>query len=139
MWIQKNLTLPPHPRGFHLITDHILQALPELSAVKVGLMNVFIKHSSASLTLNEDVERSVRTDMESYFSQIAPENVGVYEHMNEGPDDMPAHLKTSLLGCHLNIPICQGKPDLGRWQGIYLCEHRNHANERHLTLTVHGE
>jgi len=139
MWLQKELRLKPRNRGFHLVTHEILAEIPELKNIKVGLLHVFIKHTSASLTINENADPTVRTDFESYFNRTIPENQPYYRHMDEGSDDMPAHLKSSLLGCSLNIPISNGRPNIGIWQGIYLCEHRNHGGSRTLVLTLNGE
>lgn len=139
MWLQKEFRLKPRPRGFHLITDEILQQLPELSRYRIGLLNVLIKHTSASLTINENADPSVRKDFESFFNRAVPENEPYYVHNDEGSDDMPAHLKASLLGASINIPITNGHLNLGIWQGIYLCEHRNHGGSRNLVVTVNGE
>lgn len=139
MWLQKEISLKPRPRGFHLVTDEILCELPELRNFKVGMMNVFILHTSASLTLNENADPTVRQDFESWFSQAVREDEPYYRHQDEGPDDLPAHLKASLLGCSLDIPIAQGRPRLGTWQGIYLCEHRDYGGARRVVVTLHGE
>jgi secondary thiamine-phosphate synthase enzyme len=139
MWLQREIHLQAKPRGFHLVTDELLHALPELRNFKIGMMNVFIMHTSASLTLNEDADPTVREDFESYFTRAVPENEPYYRHQNEGPDDLPAHIKSSLLGSSLNIPIANGRPALGTWQGIYLCEHRNHGGARRIVVTLHGE
>lgn len=139
MWIQKEIRLRPRARGFHLITDEVLGQLPELSDINIGLMNILIKHTSASLTINENADPSVRRDFESYFNRAVPENESYYTHDEEGSDDMPAHLKASLLGASINIPITDGELNLGVWQGIYLCEHRNEGGSRALVLTLHGE
>lgn len=139
MWVQHQLTLPAYPRGFHLITDSITSHLPELLHCQTGLLHVFIQHSSASLTINENADPTVRMDFESHFNVIAPENQPYYRHTYEGPDDMPAHFKASLLGSSVSIPIANGKLLLGTWQGIYLGEHREHASSRTLILTLHGE
>jgi len=139
MWIQKEITLAPKERGFHIITREIEQALPELAEIKKGLANIFIKHTSASLTLNENADPDVRTDLETHFNKMAPENVPYYVHVFEGSDDMPAHIKASLLGNSVNIPITRGKFNLGTWQGIYLCEHRNRGGSRKLVITLNGE
>lgn len=139
MWLQKEIILKPYRRGFHLISHDILNALDELSDFKMAMMNVFIKHTSASLTINENADPSVRYDFESYFSRSVPENEVYYQHVDEGSDDMPAHLKASLLGSSVNIPITQGRLNMGIWQGIYLCEHRNHAAGRHLVITINGD
>ncbi len=139
MWIQREILLKPKARGFHLITSDITAQLPELAAVSIGLLNVFIKHTSASLTINENADPTVRVDFENYFNRLVPENQPYYRHMDEGEDDMPAHLKGSLLGCSLNIPVSHGRLNMGIWQGIYLCEHRNHGGSRALVLTLNGE
>ena len=139
MWLQKQIHLKARSRGFHLITQEIVQQLPELSDVSVGLMHLFIQHTSASLTLNENADPTVRQDFESYFNHAVPENEPYYKHVNEGSDDLPAHLKSSLLGCGLTIPVTDGRLNLGVWQGIYLCEHRNYGGGRSLLITVFGE
>lgn len=139
MWIQKTISLSPHPRGFHLITNEIVESVPEMSQIKTGLLHLFIKHTSASLTINEDADPTVRTDFESHFNHLVPENQPYYKHTLEGPDDMPAHLKSSLLGSSVSIPITKGKLALGTWQGIYLCEHRNHGGNRTLVATIQGK
>lgn len=139
MWLQKEIHLKPRNRGFHLITEELFRELPELSRFKVGMMNVFILHTSASLTINENADPTVRQDFESYFNHHVPEDQAYYAHQDEGPDDLPAHLKASILGCSLNIPIADGRPRLGTWQGIYLCEHRNHGGGRRIVVTVQGE
>ena len=139
MWLQKEISLKARPRGFHLITPELLRDLPELRGFKVGMMNVFLMHTSASLTLNENADPSVRADFESWFSHAVPENEPYYQHQDEGADDLPAHLKASLLGNSLNIPIAAGQPRLGTWQGIYLCEHRNRGGSRRVVVTLHGE
>lgn len=137
-WTQKSLVLPPFSRGFHLITDQVVGLLPELRTLKVGLLHVFIQHTSASLTINENADRDVRHDLERVFSTIAPEDFP-YEHTIEGPDDMPAHVKAALLGSSVSIPIKDGRLQLGTWQGIYLCEHRDAGGRRSLVLTLMGE
>ncbi len=137
-WTQKTFTLPPKPRGFHLITRDVTAQLPELRDVRVGLLNVFIHHTSASLTLNENASRAVRGDFERFFNELVPENEPYFEHTLEGPDDMPAHLKGSLLGFSLTIPVKDGALLLGTWQGIYLCEHRNNGGSRTLSATLNG-
>ncbi len=139
MWIQKEISLRPRPRGFHLVTDEVLRELPELRGFKVGMMNVFILHTSASLTLNENADPTVRQDFESWFNRAVREDEPYYQHQDEGSDDLPAHIKSSLLGASLNIPITDGRPKLGTWQGIYLCEHRNHGGSRRIMVTVQGE
>jgi len=139
MWIQKEFHILAKPRGFHLITDDILIEIPEIKSIKTGLINVFIKHTSASLTINEDADSTVRLDFESHFNKMVPENQTYYQHTFEGSDDMPAHLKASILGSSIQIPIKNGKLNLGTWQGIYLCEHRNHGGNRKLVVTIFGE
>lgn len=138
MWIQKEFDLKPRPRGFHLITDELLEQLPELTSIKVGLMNILIKHTSASLTINENADPAVRKDFESFFNRTVSENAN-YIHDEEGSDDMPAHLKASLLCASLTIPITGGQLNLGTWQGIYLCEHRNLGGSRTVLVTLQGE
>lgn len=139
MWMQKEIRLKARPRGFHLITGELLLELPELRNFKIGMMNVFIMHTSASLTINENADPTVRQDFENYFNRAVPEGEPYYKHQDEGSDDLPAHLKSSLLGSSLNIPIRDGHPWLGTWQGIYLCEHRNHGGSRQIVVTVQGE
>ena len=139
MWIQKEISLNPRPRGFHLITNEILQKIQEIGDISIGTMEIFIKHTSASLTINEDADPTVRDDFESHFNQIVPENASYYKHTIEGPDDMPAHLKSSILGSSVTIPITNGTLNLGTWQGIYLCEHRNHGGSRNVVLTLTGK
>ena len=139
MWLQKSIKLRAKPRGFHLVSDEILQALPELSTINIGLLHLFLQHTSASLSINENTDRSVRRDMESHFNQLAPENAPYFEHTFEGPDDMPAHIKSSLLGCEISLPVGQGRLQLGTWQGVYLGEHRNSARVRTLIATLQGE
>jgi len=138
MWIQKEISLNPRQRGFHLITDEVLKHLPEVQEIEVGTMQVFIKHTSASLTINEDADPTVRDDFESHFNQMVPENAPYYQHTFEGPDDMPAHLKSSILGSSVSIPITDGKLNLGTWQGIYLCEHRDRGGSRRIVITING-
>jgi secondary thiamine-phosphate synthase enzyme len=139
MWIQHDIQLRPRSRGFHLITQDILEGIPELNSVEIGLLHVHIKHTSASLTLNENASPDVRVDFERHFNVIAPEQAPYYTHTEEGPDDMPAHIKASLLGPSLTLPVHSGRLNLGIWQGIYLCEHRNHGGSRSLVLTLNGE
>ncbi len=136
---QHQLTLKPHPRGFHLITGDIEAAFPEIQSMQKGICQVFIQHTSASLTLNEDADPTVRRDFETFFNKLVPEHAPGYLHDAEGPDDMPAHLKASLLGASVMIPISKGRFALGTWQGVYLCEHRNHGTARRLLLTAWGE
>ena len=138
-WFQKTLQLAPKSRGFHLVTDEVLRAVPELRQYRVGLAHIFIQHTSASLTLNENADPDVRVDMESGFNQLAPENAPYYVHTLEGPDDMPAHIKASLLGNGVTVPITDGRLNLGTWQGLYLCEHRNRGGSRRLVVTLQGE
>ena len=139
MWIQKEIQLKPRPRGFHLVTEELLRRLPELRDLRTGMMNIFIMHTSASLTINENADPTVRLDFESYFNHAVPEDESYYLHQDEGADDLPAHLKSSLLGSSLNIPVTNGQLKLGTWQGIYLCEHRNHGGSRYIVVTVQGE
>jgi len=136
---QKEITLKPYPRGFHLITHDIVTSFGELKEIKTGLLHVFIKHTSASLTLNENADPTVRMDFESHFNHMVPENSSYYKHNYEGDDDMPAHIKSSLLGSSITIPVTNGRINAGTWQGIYLCEHRNYGGSRNLVLTVYGE
>lgn len=138
MWLQKKMTLPAMRRGFHLITQRVLDEIPELKKCDVGLLHVFIQHTSASLTVNENADPDVRTDFETAMNHAVPESLD-YVHTIEGPDDMPAHVKASMLGSSITLPIHSGRLALGTWQGIYLCEHRNHASGRHLVLTLHGQ
>ena len=139
MWIQKEISLNPKPRGFHLITNEIIQNIQEIGDISIGTMEIFIKHTSASLTINEDADPTVRDDFESHFNQIIPENAPYYKHTIEGPDDMPAHLKSSILGSSVTIPITNGTLNLGTWQGIYLCEHRSQGGSRSVVLTLTGK
>lgn len=139
MWLQKEMTLKAKSRGFHLVTDEVYNNLPELSRVKTGLLHIFMQHTSASLAINENADPDVRVDMEAYFSKIVPENEPYFKHTLEGSDDMPAHLKTVILGPDLTIPVAKGNLKLGVWQGIYLCEHRDYAGSRRLVLTLNGE
>ncbi|MEK9713779.1 MAG: secondary thiamine-phosphate synthase enzyme YjbQ [Thalassolituus sp.] len=139
MWTQKTLQLKPRSRGFHLITHEIENALPELDGLSVGLLHVFIQHTSASLTINENADPTVRTDFESVFNRLVPEGQPYYKHTLEGDDDLPAHIKSSLLGPSVTIPVTEGRLNMGTWQGIYLCEHRDHGGSRRLVLTLQGE
>ncbi|RIV34313.1 YjbQ family protein [Flagellimonas lutimaris] len=136
---QKEIQLRSYSRGFHLITDTVIGAVPELRKIKVGFLQVFIKHTSASLTINENADPTVRTDFESHINTMVPENAPYYVHNYEGPDDMPAHIKASLMGSSVQVPITQGRLNMGIWQGIYLCEHRNHATGRKLVVTAYGQ
>ncbi|ADB49471.1 secondary thiamine-phosphate synthase enzyme YjbQ [Conexibacter woesei] len=139
MWIQRQLRVEPHPRGFHLITREIVAALPELRELSAGLLHLHILHTSASLALNENADPSVRRDFEAWFDQAVPERAPYWTHTAEGDDDMPAHVKASLLGPSLTLPIAGGRLALGTWQGIYLCEHRDRGGARSLIATAHGE
>ena len=139
MVVQKQLQLPALRRGFHLITDYVLAELPELRQVRAGLLHVFIQHTSASLCLNENADPTVRHDFEQFFNRTTPENAPYFRHNTEGPDDMPAHLKAALLGSSVSIPVTNGAPALGTWQGIYLGEHRDHGGRRSLVLTLMSE
>lgn len=135
---QKEITLKPYSRGFHLITKQILEQVPEIKEVSIGWIQVFIKHTSASLTINENADPSVRTDFESHMNEIVPEDAPYYIHTYEGSDDMPAHIKASLMGASVQIPISNGRLNMGIWQGIYLCEHRNKGGSRKVVVTVLG-
>ena len=137
-WFQRSLRLTPRRRGFHLITEEVAGALPEMKRVRVGLLHVFIQHTSASLSINENADPDVPADLETAFNRLAPEDAP-YRHTCEGPDDMPAHVKAAMLGCSLSVPISDGRLCLGTWQGIYLCEHRNRGGARNLVLTLQGE
>ncbi len=137
-WFQRTITLPACQRGFHLITREIVGGMPEISEISVGQLHVFIQHTSASLTINENADPDVRVDLESSINAIAPENFP-YIHTMEGPDDMPAHVKSSLLGASLTVPVTDGRLNLGTWQGIYLAEHRDYATPRRIVLTLQGE
>lgn len=137
-WHQTTVTLPAFRRGFHLVTRQVLEAIPQVRDVRVGLLHVFIQHTSASLTINENADPDVRTDFETAMNHAVPEDLD-YVHTIEGPDDMPAHVKASMLGSSVTIPIRDGQPALGTWQGIYLCEHRNNGGRRSLVLTLQGE
>jgi secondary thiamine-phosphate synthase enzyme len=139
MWIQRQITLAPRPRGFHLITGDVLGELPELGELRVGLLHLLIRHTSASLALNENASPDVRRDFESWFDQAVPERAGYWTHTLEGDDDMPAHIKASLLGPTLTLPVADGRLPLGTWQGIYLGEHRDHGGPRSLVATAWGE
>ncbi|WP_109419911.1 secondary thiamine-phosphate synthase enzyme YjbQ [Proteus terrae] len=139
MWFQKNIVLNSRPRGFHLITQALIQELPELRQYKIGIAHFFIQHTSASLTINENADPTVRRDFESFFNQSVKEDEDYYLHTYEGSDDMPAHIKSSLLGQSVTVPISQGELNLGTWQGIYLGEHRNHGGSRRIIVTLQGE
>ena len=135
---QKEIRLKPFSRGYHLITREVLDNISEISLINMGMLQVFIKHTSASLTINENADPTVRDDFESHMNEMVPENAPYYMHTYEGPDDMPAHIKASLMGTSVQIPITKGKLNLGIWQGIYLCEHRNNASGRNLVITAFG-
>ena len=139
MWLQKKISLTAKARGFHLVTDEIEQAIPSLSRIKIGMAHLLLQHTSASLTLNENADPSVRADFEAYINRLAPERAPYYTHTYEGDDDMPAHLKSSLLGVSLAIPITNGRFNLGTWQGIYLGEHRDYGGKRNVIVTINGE
>lgn len=139
MWQQTEFRLAPKSRGFHLVTREVESALPELSEVRCGLLHLFIQHTSASLSINENADPTVRGDLERHFNEFVPERAPYYEHDYEGDDDMPAHIKSSILGVSVSVPITDGRLNLGTWQGIYLCEHRNRAGSRSLVATLQGE
>ncbi len=139
MWAQREISLAPRPRGFHLITSEVVEALPELGELRVGLLHVLIRHTSASLALNENASPDVRRDFESWSDQAVPERASYWTHTLEGDDDMPAHIKAALFGPTLTLPVSRGRLALGTWQGIYLCEHRHHGGSRSLVLTAWGE
>ena len=139
MWAQHEIQLPPFPRGFHLVTREVEAGLPELRDLRIGMANVFIQHTSASLTINENASPDVRRDFEAWFNRAVPDGADYFRHTLEGDDDMPAHIKASLLGPSLTIPVSDGRLALGTWQGIYLGEHRDHGGSRRLTLTLWGE
>ena len=137
-WFQKEIVLPASQRGFSLITNEIINQIPEISKYKMGQLDLFIKHTSASLTINENADQTVRADFESHMNRMVPENASYYQHTMEGSDDMPAHFKSSLLGSFLMVPITKGELNLGTWQGIYLCEHRNNGGNRKILVTIMG-
>jgi secondary thiamine-phosphate synthase enzyme len=139
VFVQKEIKLRPCRRGFHLVTSEIISQIPELRTIQKGVLHVFIKHTSASLTLNENADPTVREDFEKHFNKLAPEHAPTYKHDTEGSDDMPAHLKASILGSSVSIPVSDGRLNLGAWQGIYFCEHRNDGGSRELVLTLMGE
>lgn len=138
IFYQKEIQLSPYKRGYHLITNEILREIPELSEIKVGQLHVFVKHTSASLTINENADPTVRVDFETHINKMIPEAMPYYKHDYEGDDDMPAHIKSSMLGCSVTIPITNGKSNLGTWQGIYLGEHRNFGGQRTVVITLFG-
>ena len=135
---QKEIVIKPYPRGYHLITSKILEQVPEIKEINIGWMQLFIKHTSASLTINENADPTVRSDFESHMNEMVPEDAPYYVHTYEGPDDMPAHIKASLMGASVQVPITNGRLNMGIWQGIYLCEHRNHGGSRRLVVTILG-
>ena len=137
--VQHSIELAERKRGFHLITNEVIRAMPEISEIKTGICQVFIRHTSASLTINENADPTVRKDFETWFNKAVPENAPDYLHDDEGPDDMPAHLKAALLGSSLMIPVTNGRLALGTWQGVYFCEHRNYRHRREIVITVWGE
>ncbi len=137
--IQKKITLQRKSRGFHLITDEILKQLPELKKINTGIAQIFIQHTSAGLTINENADPSVRRDFETHFNRMVPEDTSLFEHTLEGPDDMTSHIKSSILGHSVSVPVTNGRFNLGTWQGIYLCEHRNRGSARKIMVTVIGE
>ncbi|GAA4273598.1 secondary thiamine-phosphate synthase enzyme YjbQ [Aquimarina gracilis] len=137
-FFQKEIQLKPYSRGFHLITEDVISRIPEIKQIKIGQLQVFIKHTSASLTINENADPTVKQDFETHMNIMVPENAPYYVHTYEGPDDMPAHIKASLMGTSVQIPITSGKLNLGTWQGIYLCEHRDYGGSRKLVLTAYG-
>ena len=137
-WLQKEININSKPRGFHLITHEVLENFTEINKINIGVMHIFIKHTSASLTINENADATVRSDLEAHFNVMVPENQEYYRHTMEGADDMPAHIKSSILGSSIHVPISNGQLNLGTWQGIYLCEHRNHSGPRKLVLTAWG-
>jgi len=139
MWYQTNITLSAKSRGFHIITDEVLQQIPEIKQIDTGLAHIFIQNTSASLTINENADPSVRRDFATQLKRMVPEDTSMYEHTLEGPDDMTSHIKSSMLGHSVSIPITNGSLNLGTWQGIYLCEHRNRGGRRKLIATLHGE
>jgi secondary thiamine-phosphate synthase enzyme len=139
MWLQREVTIAQRPRGFHLITGEVVEALPELERIQVGLLHLLIRHTSASLALNENASPAVRRDLETWFNQAVPEGAAYWTHVLEGPDDMPAHVKAALLGPSLTLPLSRGRLALGTWQGIYLCEHRDRGGSRSLTATAWGD
>jgi secondary thiamine-phosphate synthase enzyme len=139
MWAQHEITLEARPRGYHLVTDEVVRGVPELGDLRVGLLHVFIQHTSASLTVNENAAPAVRRDFAEWFDRAVPDGADYFDHTSEGPDDMPAHIKSSLLGPSLTLPVAGGRLALGTWQGIYLCEHRDRGGPRRLTLTLWGD
>jgi len=139
MWVSRDIRLAPRPRGFHLVTREVLGELPEVAELRVGILHLFIRHTSASLTLNENASPDVRRDFATWFDRAVPDGAPYWTHTLEGADDMPAHVKASLLGPALSLPVRDGDLALGTWQGVYLCEHRDHGGPRTLTATLWGE
>ena len=139
MWVQRTITFEPQPRGIHLVTDEVLGELPELVDFEVGILHLLIQHTSASLTLNENVSPEVRADLDAWLDQAVPEGASFWTHTLEGDDDMPAHVKAALMGPSLTLPLRGGRPVLGSWQGIYLCEHRDRGGPRSVVATAFGE
>ena len=139
MWMQKNISIKSISRGFHIITDQVTDQIPEIKTIKIGILHLFIKHTSASLTINENADKTVRNDFEEHFNEMVPENQSYYQHTYEGPDDMPAHIKASILGSSVSIPISNGHLNMGTWQGIYLCEHRENTFQRKMVATIQGD
>ncbi len=139
MWHQREIALAPRPRGFHLVTDEVLAAVPEIGSLRVGLVHLFLRHTSASLTLNENASPDVRRDFRAWFDRAVPDDTDYFAHTLEGPDDMPSHIKTSLTGSDLMLPVSDGRLAVGIWQGIYLCEHRDRGGARSLLVTLFGE
>ena len=139
MWYKKEIEIKPKKRGFHIITNKVIETIPEIKMINIGLLHLFIKHTSASLTINENADKTVSVDLENHFSNLVPEDPSYYQHNYEGTDDMPAHIKSSLLGSSISIPILDGHLTLGKWQGIYLCEHRNNPHVRKLVALIQGE
>ena len=138
-WLQKHITLRPYPRGFHLVTRELLDQLPEMASYRTGRAHFFLQHTSASLSINENADDTVRQDLEQHLNVLAPEDAPHYVHTYEGPDDMPAHIKSALVGCEVTVPVSQGRLALGTWQGIYLGEHRGHGGPRSVVVTLDGE
>ncbi|GAA4827341.1 secondary thiamine-phosphate synthase enzyme YjbQ [Algivirga pacifica] len=139
MYYQTTIRLRPYPRGMHIITNELEEAILEMKGLKIGMAHIFIKHTSASLTLNENADPTVRSDFEKHLNKMVPENTPYFEHTYEGADDMPAHIKSSMMGSSVSVPITNGRFNLGTWQGIYLCEHRNHGGSRTLVITIMGQ
>ena len=137
-WYQRTITLKARSRGFYLITNEVLEQIPELANIDIGMAHFFIQHTSAGLTLNENADPTVRSDFETFFTKLVPEDMSLYQHTLEGPDDMTSHIKSSLLGSSVTVPITRGRLNLGTWQGLYLCEYRNRLHRRNLVVTLQG-